>query len=84
MTENLQRFWDTGKSSKLITTGRTAIIVKDSRKLSTYHRSSPFDKKTLTTTKAEKLYGQLESRDIIEDKQKDCKRFIIALNTIYR
>lgn len=79
MTELLEKCLNTGECPTWMTTGRTALILKDPSKGNQPGNYRPITClpllwKTLTAVMAGKLYDHLENQGIIGDEQKGCRR----------
>ena len=75
----LQECLDKGEAPKWMTTGRTALIMKDPAKGNQPGNYRPITClplmwKTLTGVLADKLYVHLENQAVIGDEQKGCRR----------
>ena len=75
----LQECLDKGETPKWMTTGRTALIMKDPAKGNQPGNYRPITClplmwKTLTGVLADKLYVHLENQAVIGDEQKGCRR----------
>ena len=79
MTHLLQECLNTGECPNWMTTGRTALILKDPSKGNQPGNYRPITClplmwKALTAVLADKLYDHLENQGIIGDEQKGCRR----------